>query len=791
MGWDDNGLPTERRVAELLRRPLRPVAALRPRLRRRPSNAGQAGRPRSISRRNFVELCERLTAEDEKAFEDLWRALGLSVDWDADLHHHRRPLAAGSPSGRSCATSPGARPTRPRRPVLWDVDFRSAVAQAELEDRETPGRLPPHRVPPARRRRAGRHRDHPARADRGLRRPRRPPRRRALPAAVRHDRPHAAVRRRGRRSRAHPLADPEKGTGIAMICTFGDITDVIWWRELQLPTRVGRRRERPPRCRGARRGSSRRRGAAAPTPSWPARPSSRPSAASSSCSRESGELDGEPRADHPPGEVLREGRPAARDRHQPPVVHPQRRPRRRAARRAAATGATSCTGTRRTCGSATRTGSTASTATGSISPPALLRRAVPGLVPARRRRRARLRRSRSSPTRPRCPSTRPATCPPATTSPSAASPAASSATPTSWTPGPPRRSPRRSPAAGSDDPDLFARTFPMDLRPQAHEIIRTWLFSTVVRVALRARHAAVDQRRASRAGSSTPTARRCRSRRATSSRRSTMLEQYGADAVRYWAASGRPGTDTAFDEGQMKVGRRLAIKMLNAVKLRARARATTVRPRTDPPPSPSRSTGRCSPRWPTWSTRPPPPSTATTTPGPSSAPRRSSGRSATTTSSWSRAGPTARRAPRRRRRPRPRCSSRSSTLLRLFAPFLPFVTEEVWSWWQDGLGPPRAVARRRRRCATLAGDGDPLVVRRGRRGARRGPQGQDRGQALAARAGRPVVVDRPRAARARPSQSVADDVREASNAAELAIEVGAEPSITVELAPEPDEPPEA
>src|SRR6185295_7992498 len=36
----------------------------------------------------------------------------------------------------------------------------------------------------------------------------------------------------------HPLADPGKGSGIAMICTFGDINDVTWWRELQLPVRA-------------------------------------------------------------------------------------------------------------------------------------------------------------------------------------------------------------------------------------------------------------------------------------------------------------------------------------------------------------------------------------------------------------------------------------------------------------------------------------------------------------------------------------------------------------------------
>src|SRR5680860_247480 len=246
MGWDDNGLPTERRVQNYYGVRCDPTLPYTDNFE--PPHLGGEGKSikaadqAPISRRNFVELCERLTAEDEKQFEALWRHLGLSVDWS-------RTYRTIEPNSQAVAQQAFLRSLargeayQSEAPTLWDVTFRTAVAQAELEDRERPGAYYRLAFEPAAdlEEATGSYESVYIETTRPELLP-------ACVALVAHPDDERYKPLFGKHVRtplfgvevpivAHRLASPDKGSGIAMICTFGDVTDVIWWRELQLPTR--------------------------------------------------------------------------------------------------------------------------------------------------------------------------------------------------------------------------------------------------------------------------------------------------------------------------------------------------------------------------------------------------------------------------------------------------------------------------------------------------------------------------------------------------------------------------
>ena len=141
MGWDDNGLPTERRVQNYFGVRCDPSLPYDPEFA--PPEKPDPKRQIPISRRNFVALCEELTEEDEKGFEALWRHVGLSVDWTQTYQtiDHTARLTSQRAFLNNLARGEAY---QAEAPTLWDVTFRTAVAQAELEDRERPGAY--HRV---------------------------------------------------------------------------------------------------------------------------------------------------------------------------------------------------------------------------------------------------------------------------------------------------------------------------------------------------------------------------------------------------------------------------------------------------------------------------------------------------------------------------------------------------------------------------------------------------------------------------------------------------------------------
>src|SRR5215217_7598954 len=246
MGWDDNGLPTERRVQNYFGVRCDPSLPYDPDFT--PPEKPDTKRQVPISRPNFVELCEQLVREDEQVFESLWRTLGFSVDWK-QTYTTIGPRAQTVSQRAFLRNFARGEAYLQESPTLWDVTFQTAVAQAELEAREYPGAY--HRV-----------------AFHGPQGPvyietTRPELIPSVVALIAHpdDERYQALFGSTVTSPifgveipvvAHPAAEPDKGAGIAMCCTFGDLTDVTWWRELQLPVRtvVGRDgrllRETPP-----------------------------------------------------------------------------------------------------------------------------------------------------------------------------------------------------------------------------------------------------------------------------------------------------------------------------------------------------------------------------------------------------------------------------------------------------------------------------------------------------------------------------------------------------------------